>query len=450
MTPQIVARYAERQLPRYTSYPTAPHFETGIGPDQYAEWLGKLDADAPVSIYLHVPFCRSMCWYCGCHTTVTARAAPVGRYLAALRAEIMSATSAAPKQLSVRHLHFGGGTPSLMAAEQFRTLMALLRGRFRIEAEAEIAIELDPRSVDDAMVAALAEGGVTRASLGVQSFDPAVQQAINRVQSFAQTAALTAKLRHAGVSALSFDLIYGLPHQTLASCIETVRQCLTLRPARFSVFGYAHMPGFKLHQRKIDETTLADGAARHAQAEAIAEELVAAGYMRVGLDHYALPDDELACAFAEGRLRRNFQGYTTDGCETLIGFGASAIGRFPQGYVQNAVGIGEYEVRVGRHGTGVAKSRSFVGEDRLRAAVIERIMCDYRANLGEICARFGADATALVDETPELRTLARDGLVRVQGDLVEVAEAARPLVRVVAAAFDQYLARAPGRHSRAV
>ena len=450
MKPNILARYADRPLPRYTSYPTAPHFMPVAQPDLYKEWLGQLAADVPVSLYLHVPFCRSMCWYCGCHTTVTARESPVTRYLQSLRAEIAWVRQATGKQLPVRHVHFGGGTPSLMQPAEFVALMACLRSAYVFDEETEIAVELDPRTLDEGRVAALAAAGVNRASLGVQSFDPVAQRAINRVQSFEQTEAATERLRRVGVAGVNFDLIYGLPHQSVQSCLDTAAQALTLLPDRFAIFGYAHVPGFKLHQRKINEARLPDGHERHAQAEAIGAMLGEAGYVRIGLDHYARPQDSLARALVDGRLHRNFQGYTTDGCQTLIGFGASSIGRMPQGYVQNAVQIGDYQKRIAAGGSAIVKACAFRGEDRLRAAIIERLMCDYRANLGPLCDAYGSDAASILGGAKGLEQLIEDGLARVEGSLIEVPEEARPLVRVVAAMFDEYLGESQTRHSRAL
>jgi oxygen-independent coproporphyrinogen-3 oxidase len=325
-----------------------------------------------------------------------------------------------------------------------------LRQAFDFAGDAEVAIEIDPRTLDAAMIEALAAGGVTRASLGVQSFDPVVQRAINRIQSYEQTAACTAGLRAAGVAAINFDLIYGLPHQDVESCLETVRQAVGLAADRFAVFGYAHVPSFKLHQRKIDEAALPDGAQRHAQAEAIAAALVAAGYVRIGLDHYARPGDPLADAALNGGLHRNFQGYTTDPCETLIGLGASSIGRLPQGYVQNAVLIGDYQRRIADGRFAVSKGRAFHDDDRLRAAVIERIMCDFEVDLADVCDRFGADPSALAASSPALPELIAQGVAVRRRDVVALAEDARPLVRVLAAAFDAYLDSGPRRHSRAV
>jgi oxygen-independent coproporphyrinogen-3 oxidase len=450
VNPQLLARYADRPLPRYTSYPTAPHFGPEVDADVYRAWLPEMPADEPLSLYLHVPFCRSMCWYCGCHTTITRRDEPIARYLDALRREIDLVARLLRGRHPARHVHFGGGTPTLMKPAQFAALMNALREHFDIDSEAEVAIEIDPRTLEPDMIGALANGGVTRASLGVQSFDPVVQKAINRLQSFDQTAAAVTGLRSAGVHGINFDLIYGLPHQTLESCLDTVRQAVLLKPDRFAVFGYAHVSGFKLHQRKIEAATLPGGAERHAQSEAIAAALVDAGYVRIGLDHFALPDDPLALAQIEGRLRRNFQGYTTDDSQSLIGFGASSIGRLPQGYVQNAVLIGEYQRRIAEGSFAVGKGRAFASQDRLRAAVIERIMCDYRVDLDAVCAGFSADPAVLLDSAAGLDALISDGIATRDRNCIAVNDDARPLVRVLAAAFDQYLGEAPARHSRAV
>ena len=283
-----------------------------------------------------------MCWYCGCNTSVVRRDEPIAVYAAALRCEIDLVWQQIDRRLQVDHVHFGGGTPTIMAPETFADLIGSIRHSFFIRPSAEIAVEIDPRNLSRPMIEALAFGGVNRASLGVQSFDPAVQRAINRVQSFEATAAATEGLRRAGIAGINFDLIYGLPHQTVDSCLDTVKKCVELRPDRFSVFGYAHVPGFKKHQRKIEETALPDSLERHHQSEAIADALAQAGYVRIGLDHFALPGDRMAVALREGTLRRNFQGYTTDSSNILLGFGASAIGRLPQGYVQNEVGTRTY------------------------------------------------------------------------------------------------------------
>ena len=450
MRDDLRARYGEERLPRYTSYPTAPQFSAAIGHEAYGQWLASLPAEATASLYLHVPFCRSMCWYCGCHTTITQRDAPIIDYLAVLRREIELVADRLTTPLAVRHVHFGGGTPTIMEPSEFLGLVTLMRHRFMLDASTEIAVEIDPRTLTRAMTAALGAAGVTRASLGVQSFDPVVQRAINRVQSFEQTARATDGLRAAGVRGINFDLIYGLPHQTVESCIETVRQSIELRPERFSVFGYAHVPSFKKHQRKIDEAALPDGEARYAQAEAIAEALMSAGYRRIGLDHYALPDDSMVQAQVDGVLHRNFQGYTTDPSDVLIGFGASAIGRLSQGYAQNEVVLGRYAERIQRGELATAKGYALTDDDRLRADLIERVMCDFRVDVGQICLRHETAPESILQAIPKLRVLQEDGIVHLEGNVLSVNDNARFLVRSVASAFDAYLGASGRTHSRAV
>ncbi|MGD9846781.1 MAG: oxygen-independent coproporphyrinogen III oxidase [Variibacter sp.] len=445
----LLARYAGERLPRYTSYPTAPHFTAAVSSPVYREWLASLPASTATSLYVHVPFCRSMCWYCGCHTVITRKDEPITDYLAALRREIITVSGVAGTSAEVHHVHFGGGTPTIVSPEAFRDLIALLRARFRIVGDAEIAVEIDPRTLTSAMAVALGAAGVTRVSFGVQTFDPAVQKAINRVQSFEQTAAAITALRAGGVNGVNFDLIYGLPRQTVRSCIETVEKCLELRPDRLSVFGYAHVPAFKKHQRKIVESDLPDSERRLAQAEAIAAALVAAGYMRIGFDHYALPGDSLQHAQARGALRRNFQGYTADGCATLIGFGASAIGRLPQGYVQNETVIRRYADQTSQDGLAATKGYALSDDDRLRADIIERLMCDLEVDFRVADAR-DASSRILAEAMPRLQVLADDGLVRLEGSRIRVPEEFRMLVRTVASIFDAYLTTSGRAYSRAV
>jgi len=450
MKDDLRARYGEERLPRYTSYPTAPQFSNAIGHEAYGDWLASLPAGTSTSLYLHVPFCRSMCWYCGCHTTITQRDAPIVDYLEVLRREIGLVAERLTGPLPVRHVHFGGGTPTIMEPSELLSLMILMRQRFSLGEGTEIAVEIDPRTLTRKMTSALGEAGVTRASLGVQSFDPVVQRAINRIQSFEQTARATEGLRAAGVRGVNFDLIYGLPHQTVESCIETVRQSIALRPERFSVFGYAHVPSFKKHQRKIDEAALPDGAARYEQAEAIAEALVNAGYRRIGLDHYALPDDSMVQAQVDGVLHRNFQGYTTDPSDVLIGFGASAIGRLTQGYAQNEVVLGRYAECISRGELATAKGYALTADDRLRADLIERVMCDFKVDVAEVCGRHGTAPESILKTIPRLQMLEKDGIIRFEGSVLSVSDETRFLVRSVASAFDAYLGQSGRTHSRAV
>ena len=383
LSPKLLERYADARLPRYTSYPTAPHFSAAIGEAEYRSWLGTLPPST-ASLYVHIPFCAAMCWYCGCHTTVAAREAPVDRYVQSLHREIGLVDGAVASVLTVGHLHFGGGTPTLMRPAQMRAIIDDLRDRFDIARDAEVAIEIDPRTLGEEMTETLADCGFNRASLGVQSFDPAVQRAINRVQSFETTSDTVRALRSSGINRINFDLIYGLPHQTRQSCLDTVEQALALAPDRLAVFGYAHVPAFKPHQRKIDEVALPDWGSRFTQSRAIAGALIGAGYVEIGLDHFALPGDPLARAAAAGRLHRNFQGYTTDEAEVLIGLGASSIGRMPQGFAQNHVRIPEYQRLVGEGHLPIQRGYRLTGDDRLRAALIERLMCDQKVDIAGI------------------------------------------------------------------
>jgi oxygen-independent coproporphyrinogen III oxidase len=450
MRPDLAVCYGQERLPRYTSYPTAPHFSAAIGPATYAEWLKAIPRRASASLYLHVPFCRSMCWYCGCHTTVARRDQPIAVYESALRCEIDQVVRHIDRRIKVEHIHFGGGTPTIMTPESFADLIGLIRHSFFVAPSAKVAVEIDPRTLSSRMIEALALGGVNRASLGVQSFDPKVQRAINRVQSFAQTEAASAGLRRAGISGINFDLIYGLPHQSVTSCLDTVARCVELRPDRFSVFGYAHVPSFKKHQQKIREEWLPDSFERHEQASAMADALVEAGYVQIGLDHFALPEDSMARALANGTLRRNFQGYTTDQSSVLLGFGASAIGRLPQGFVQNEVAIPAYSQAIAQGRFATARGYRLTSDDCLRAEIIERIMCDFAVDLDSVCSRHGSMVAAMLQSAPRLRDLIADGIVEVEGSSLAVPEDSRFLVRSVAAAFDAHLDRSQRLHSRAV
>lgn len=450
MRSDLNIRYGEERLPRYTSYPTAPHFSDAISQQTYRQWLASIRQERTVSLYLHIPFCRSMCWYCGCNTTIARRAEPVAEYLAALRREIDMVADHTAGPLRVSHVHFGGGTPTIVSPAQFAELMKILRDKFTLLPDAEVAIEIDPRRLTREMVHELGASGVTRASLGVQSFDPTVQQAINRVQSFEDTAAATEGLRAAGVRGINFDLIYGLPNQTVASCFDTVRKCLQLHPDRLSVFGYAHVPTFKKHQRKIDEAALPDGGNRHLQANMIASSLTNAGYRQIGLDHFALPEDDLVTAQAVGTLRRNFQGYTTDASDVLIGFGASAIGRLEQGYVQNDAATRSYCTQIGRGDLPTRKGYALTDDDRLRADIIERIMCDFRVDLQQVCAKHGTTPAAVLQSATRLNTLMVDGVVHLDGAVLSVRDDARHLVRSVASAFDAYIGTSGPVYSRAI
>lgn len=450
MRPELVAKYRHQRVPRYTSYPASPHFTDAVTADTYRDWLRAADPASSLSLYLHLPFCKSMCWYCGCHTTLVRHEEPVWSYLAALSTELRNVAGLLPEGPVVRHVHFGGGTPTLLPVQGFRALMAELRSRFRIASDAEIAIEIDPRTLSTEMIAALGDVGVTRASLGVQSFDAEVQAAINRIQPFEMTKAAVDGLRGAGIQGINLDLIYGLPRQTVASCVDTVRQAVSLKPDRLSIFGYAHMPGFKAHQNRIDVETLPDADERVAQLRAMETAVLASGYVRIGMDHFARPDDAIAVAAANGSLRRNFQGYTTDAADMLLAFGASAIGRLPQGYVANILALPAYLKAIETDGLATARGYRMNQDDKVRAAVIEALMCRFDVDLAQVAAAFDMPHEAIMPDARALADLSVDGVAQMSGSRLIIPEAARPLVRSVAALFDQHLDPAGGRHSRAI
>lgn len=445
MIDPVLLKYAARNTPRYTSYPTAPHFHAGVNSETYARWLGELAPDHRGSLYFHLPYCRVLCWYCGCHTRASLKDGPIDRYLDRLEMEIDTSAALIPHRLKIDHLHWGGGSPTLVPADRMRRIMALVRDRFDMQTGAEIAIEVDPRTLDDERAAALGETGFNRASIGVQTFDPDVQRAINRIQSFDVTEACADRLRRNGVNAINVDLVYGLPKQSLESCLDTVDRVLGLAPDRLSVFGYAHVPHMKGHMRLIDTGDLPGTEARIAQAQAIADRLVAAGYVAIGFDHYAKPGDPLADRQRAGHLHRNFQGYTIDAADALIGFGASAIGRLPQGHIQNTADIAAWERAVLANELPVARGCANDGDDLFRSEIIERLMCDLEADLGTLARQHGQPVPR-----PDLSELEADGIVRRDGDLVMINPAYRTLARIVAAAFDTRLMASNAKHSVSV
>ena len=449
LTPNTLSR-AEARVPRYTSYPTAPHFTTEVGAAEAESWLAATQAGRPVSLYVHVPFCARLCWYCGCNTTIASKYAPVAAYLKTLLAEIAHARTLAGKTLNVAQIHFGGGTPNALSPADFGLLTETLYKDFAIGAETRFDVELDPRTLGPEMARALVAAGVTRINLGIQDFDPAVQRAIDRVQPVELVEARLAELAAAGLPEFGVDLLYGLPHQTETTIARTVATVARLGASRVALFGYAHVPWMKPHQKLLEPEGLPDTAARLKLAAAAHACLKDAGYMRVGIDHFARPDDELAVAQREGRLARNFQGYTVDNSETLIGFGPSAISAHPEGYVQNRTRLDEWRAAVESGRRPVARGRALTADDRLRRNVIERLMCDLAVDLGALAAAHGFDASVFDAELGRIDRFAAEGLCARDGTRVTVPERARDYARIVASAFDAYLDGAETRHSVAV
>ena len=449
METDLSSKYDVR-VPRYTSYPTAPHFNDGVNAEQYRRWLRALPTDTALSLYFHIPFCDEMCWFCGCYTKIVKRYQPVADYLDVLLAEIDLVAAVLPARFQASHLHWGGGSPTMLKGNDWQRTMDALRHHFEVSGEAEVAVELDPRTATEDYVRGLGKAGVNRASIGVQDFDRTVQEAIHRIQPFDVTERVIGWLRRHGINGINMDLMYGLPHQTVERVTAMVDLAVRLKPARVALFGYAHVPWMKSHQKMIDETALPDGPERWRQFTAAAERLVEMGYVKIGLDHFALPGDEMAKALTGSRLRRNFQGYTADVAPVLLGFGASAIGRLPWGYIQNAAPLNAYRLAVGDGELPTARGVAFSDDDRLRGDIIERLMCDLRADIGAICREHGAKAEDFTAEMEKLAPLAADGIVTVEAGRIAIPEEGRAFVRLVAAVFDAYLDDGQRRHSKAV
>jgi oxygen-independent coproporphyrinogen-3 oxidase len=442
MEPHLLA-YAERQAPRYTSYPSAPHFGPEVNATVYRDWLGRLPDDAALSIYMHVPYCKQICWYCGCNTNA-AHAGDTGDFVdTALRGiELVAGAANAHR---VTEIHWGGGTPNILSTEEFTRLFHHLEFWFDLDTRLAHSIEIDPRHLTASLAETYARAGVNRASLGVQDLNPRVQAAIGRIQPFEQVQQATAELHRAGITQLSFDLMYGLPGQSIDDLLHSVQLSASLQPDRIALFGYAHVPWFKRRQRVINADTLPGSEARFAQAQAAHDALVALGYVAIGLDHFAKPNDPLARAAREGALRRNFQGYVANIPDAILGFGPSAISTLPQGYAQNATGIGAWRRAIDADDLPIVRGHAHSDDDHRRAALIERIMCDFEADLTAFGGR-----EAFSTELHVLAPLIADGIVTIHGNQLTVPEPMHPFCRLVAHAFDTYAAADAARYSRAI
>ncbi len=427
-----IRRYAALAVPRYTSFPTAADF-TPDTPDNTRRWLRQIGPEEHVSLYIHVPYCKDICHYCGCHSKMAIREDVVENFVIALLSEIETVSASLTVRPQVAHLHWGGGTPSILDATQFRRIMDALNRAFEFTPELEHAIELDPRTVTPDLVKTLSLIGVNRASLGVQDIDADVQRAIGRIQPIETVIAAAKLLRDIGIDRLNFDLIYGLPLQSVQSLRDTCEQVAAMKPDRVACFGYAHLPQRRANQRLIDESMLPDADERFAQASAVAESFVRFGYHPVGIDHFALPHDTLAIAADNGTLHRNFQGYTTDRCHTLIGFGPSSISQYPAGYTQNISDVGQYSKRVGAGDLATVRGYAMRDGDRLRASIITSLMCNFRVDLNDT-----APGVEFSDELALLRPLVADGLVEVRNGVIRATEDGKPLIRLVAATFDEF------------
>ncbi len=443
--------FAMQDVPRYTSYPTAVQFQPEFPGKTADQWLAALDPEATLSVYVHIPFCRQLCWYCGCHTSVPNSYDRAVRYVEYLLRDIRrSASLHGGKKGRVTHLHFGGGTPTYLDDMHIAEIVDAIDKGFGLASGGEMALESDPRTLTRERAKVLAGIGFNRISFGVQDFATPVQMKINRLQTYGLVAASTEFLREAGFTSVNFDLMYGLPAQTVESVARTARQAAGLQPERISVFGYAHVPWFKKHQKMINEAELPGVAERYNQAVTIDEGLRAAGYAAIGLDHFALAHDELTTTAENRTMRRNFQGYTTDVSDALLSFGASAIGEFPQGFVQAARDTLEWSQKIERNESPVTRGLATTAEDRMRSEVIERLMCDLSVDPGRIAQKHGFNPDMFGDVEQKLERAMDAGIVRMDGNRISVPPQHRLFLRTVAAAFDKHFVAAPNRHAKAV
>ena len=442
--PELIQRY-DLTGPRYTSYPTALQFHEGFDAQLYRRHAARSNDDpipAALSLYLHLPFCRSLCYYCGCAKKVTRRPEHGRAYLDHLQQEIGLQSILFDNDRTVDQLHFGGGTPTFFDDDQLSQLMGWLNQSFRLESgpEREFSIEIDPRTVALERLQMLAELGFNRVSLGVQDLDPRVQLAVNRVQDGEATLQMIELARSSGLGSVSVDLIYGLPLQTRASFAATLEAVIAARPDRLAVYNYAHMPHIFRAQRLIREQDLPTPSDRLALLELSISALTTAGYVYIGMDHFALPDDELAQAQRAGRLQRNFQGYSTRAGHDLIGLGASAIGKVADCYVQNRKEIPRWSHDIAAGKLPVWRGISLSSEDRIRRRAIEQIMCQGHLDLDVLSEQFHFDAFDFFAlEWQQLEQLADDGLVELEEESLEVTAEGRLLLRAVAMVFDSYL-----------
>jgi oxygen-independent coproporphyrinogen III oxidase len=452
--PDLLAKYGANG-PRYTSYPTALQFREDFDPADYRRAAADPGAEeTDLSLYFHIPFCDTVCFYCGCNKVATKNRARAKLYLQQIIRELELQAALFDTKRPVTQLHWGGGTPTFLAPDEMNALMAATREHFalRPDHEGEYSIEIDPREASAATIAHLRGLGFNRLSLGVQDFDPVVQRAINRVQPLEMTVECMNAARANGFESISVDLIYGLPHQSVASFRRTLDTILLLAPERLSVFGYAHMPHLFKMQRQMDEAALPSPAQRLALLQLVVEKLTDAGYVYIGMDHFALPDDELALAQKQRTLHRNFQGYSTRADCDLIGFGVSSIGKVGDVYAQNAKDLPGYGAALDAGRLAITRGIRLSSDDRLRRDIITELMCNLELRFEEFEAAYGVRfPSAFAAELECLRPFEEDGLVARSANRLEVLPAGRMFVRNVAMVFDRYLGtQRPERFSRTV
>ncbi len=437
--------------PRYTSYPTADRFVEAFDGAELKQWLAKRNIGGicrPLSAYVHLPFCDTVCYYCGCNKVTTRDHARSAKYIKYLEKELALVGPLLGADRELCQLHWGGGTPTFLTRKEMSTLMAAIGRQFTRASGYEWSIEVDPRRAEAGTMAFLAQLGFNRVSIGVQDFDPAVQKAVHRVQSEAETRRVVEEARAAGFRSVSLDLIYGLPNQTLDGFNRTLDQVIALAPDRIALYSYAHLPRLFPPQRRIAESDLPSPESKLQILTLAIGRLTRAGFLYIGMDHFARPDDELAIAQQQGRLQRNFQGYSTHADSDMLGFGVSAIGRIGPTYYQNGKKLDEYYVALDAGRLPVARGLELTPDDLVRRAVIQGLVCHFRVSTESIELSYLLDFKKYFsEELKDLRKLESDGLVELTPDWIVVTSKGRLLVRVICMVFDRYLRERQARAS---
>jgi oxygen-independent coproporphyrinogen-3 oxidase len=449
----LIHRY-DKAGPRYTSYPTALELHEGFGEDDYRRHIAQSNAaGGPLSLYFHIPFCDTVCFYCACNKIVTKNRKHAEPYLDNLYKEIAMQGELFDSNRIVDQLHWGGGTPTFLSFEQMKTLMAVTRKHFRLrnDDQGEYSIEVDPRETDGDTMKQLRGLGFNRVSLGLQDFDPAVQKAVNRLQSEEQTFAVLEAARNEGFRSTNIDLIYGLPLQTVETFAKTLDKILAVEPERFSVFNYAHLPSRFKTQRQINDADMPAPDVKLDILQMVGQRLTEAGYVYIGMDHFAKPDDELAVAQREGHLYRNFQGYSTHSDCDLIGLGITSIGLVGDAYIQNVKELDEYDRLISQGRLPVFKGVELDADDKLRRAVITQLICHFELNFAAIEHQFSIKfADYFAGELDALLPMQADGLLALSADSIRVLSAGRLLIRNICMVFDKYLAKKQQQFSKVI
>jgi oxygen-independent coproporphyrinogen-3 oxidase len=438
----------DAQVPRYTSYPPANHFQVDVGRKNQVRWLAAVPAHSSISLYIHIPFCKRLCWFCACRTQGTKTLRPVDAYVEYLKQELTKVRTALPDLVKINRLHLGGGTPTILSPETMKSLLTSVFDRFDVEKEFEFSVEIDPTEASEALLQVLVDFGMNRASIGVQDFSEKTQESIGRLQSVEQTKSVVSFLRDRGVQSLNMDLLYGLPHQTSETFRITLEEVAKMIPDRLAIYGYAHVPWMSKRQVMIKQEHLPDNIQRYALSEIARNFFIAKGYIPIGIDHFALPDDGLSIANKSNQIRRNFQGYTDDNATTLIGIGASAISHFPQGYVQNAPATSAYQDRISHEGLAGHKGYLMSDRDQLISKMVEGLMCNFKLDSCYLLDEFPDEEAFVTQTVLHLKRKFPDSF-SISKSALTLRHYAKPLVRIVAKEIDDFACEATA-HSSAI